>query len=350
MADQQRTRSGTSHSAHPGTPVPATGQHTDRPLGPDSLTWRYFGDWRGILLALWAGSMQNMHPQLGAGVEQHSQFFTERFERLFRSLYPIYGVVYDGPLAPRTARQVRGYHRDVSGTDRFGRHYHALDPDTYYWAHATFFMGMIVFNDRLGERLSEGVKRELYAEHVRWYRLYGMSMRPVPPDWESFQRYWEHMCTSVLEVNQATRDVLDLRQLAKPPSLRWLPDPVWRVVRIPVARGFTWLTVGLYHPSVRERLGYRWRRRDEVVFRALGRISHACWQLLPFEWRYHPRARAGWRRARGKAGAGDEPVETPYRNLPPAAERASPRHYSPDVPPPRWRRLLGARSRSQPKV
>ena len=57
------------------------------PLGPDSLMWRYFGDWRGLLLALWAGSMQNMHPQLGAGVEEHSEFFDERWERLYRSLY-----------------------------------------------------------------------------------------------------------------------------------------------------------------------------------------------------------------------------------------------------------------------
>ena len=39
------------------------------PLGPDSLTWRFFGDWRGLLQGLWAGSMQNMHPGLGAGVE-----------------------------------------------------------------------------------------------------------------------------------------------------------------------------------------------------------------------------------------------------------------------------------------
>ncbi|EMT36913.1 hypothetical protein MORY_04783 [Mycobacterium orygis 112400015] len=62
------------------------------PLGPDSLTWRYFGDWRGMLQGPWAGSMQNMHPQLGAAVEDHSTFFRERWPRLLRSLYPIGGV------------------------------------------------------------------------------------------------------------------------------------------------------------------------------------------------------------------------------------------------------------------
>ncbi len=75
--------------------------------------------------------MQNMHPQLGAGVEEHSRLFTERFQRLFRSLYPIGGTVYEGPLARQTALQVRGYHNTIKGVDKQGRRYHALDPDTY---------------------------------------------------------------------------------------------------------------------------------------------------------------------------------------------------------------------------
>ena len=48
------------------------------PLGPDSLTGRYFGDWRGMLQGPWAGSMQNMHPQPGDAVIDHSTFFWER--------------------------------------------------------------------------------------------------------------------------------------------------------------------------------------------------------------------------------------------------------------------------------
>jgi len=46
--------------------------------------------------------MQNMHPQLGAAVEEHSTFFRERWPRLMRSLYPIGGVVSDGDRAPTT--------------------------------------------------------------------------------------------------------------------------------------------------------------------------------------------------------------------------------------------------------
>ena len=54
-----------------GCPVSPLGYDAPpMPLGPDSLTWQYFGDWRGMLQGPWAGSMQNMHPQLGAAVER----------------------------------------------------------------------------------------------------------------------------------------------------------------------------------------------------------------------------------------------------------------------------------------
>lgn len=299
------------------------------PLGPDSLMWRYFGDWRGLLLALWAGSMQNMHPQLGAGVEEHSEFFDERWERLYRSLYPIGGVVYDGPRAEETAKLVRGFHNGIKGVDARGRPYHALNPETFFWAHATFLVMPILINDRLGKPLTEEQKAQVYAEGVQWYRLYGMSMRPVPPDWPSFQRYWDHMCRDVLEVNKATLDVRDLSRIGRPPLMRWLPEPAWRWVRPPTARLMHWLTTGCYDPPIREKLGLRWTRRDEVLLTVVGRIFAAVWSLVPFKLRFHPRARAAWNRAEGRLPADAPLVETPPRNYPPPDKRDDPKHYFP---------------------
>lgn len=170
-----------------GCPVSQLGyQAPPKPLGPKSLTWRYFGDWRGMLQGPWAGSMQNMHPQLGAAVEEHSTFFRERWPRLLRSLYPIGGVVFDGDRAPLTGAEVRDYHVDIKGVDRQGRRYHALNPDVFYWAHATFFVGTLIVAERFCGGLTEAEKRRLFDEHVEWYRMYGMSMRPVPKTWEEF--------------------------------------------------------------------------------------------------------------------------------------------------------------------
>ncbi|WP_410579681.1 oxygenase MpaB family protein [Amycolatopsis sp. lyj-108] len=302
-----------------------------RPLGPDSLTWKYFGDWRGLLIALWAGSMQNMHPELGAGVEEHSRFFEERWQRLFRSLYPIGGVIYDGPRAQQTALEVRGYHDRIKGVDKHGRRYHALDPDTFYWAHSTFFVSAILIADNFCGGIGEAEKRKLFDEHVQWYEMYGMSMRPVPESWEDFQLYWKRMCEDVLEDNKATRDVLEIQDIAKPHFLPWLPDFAWNLVRGQVARNFVWLTVGLYDPPIRERLGYTWTERDERRHRRVGKLINAAFKLVPRDRRYHPRARAGWRRERGELAPDAPLVETPARNLPPLSERGKPEHYSPNV-------------------
>ena len=275
--------------------------------------------------------MQNMHPGLGAGVEEHSRFFEERWQRLLRSLYPIGGVVFDGDRAAKTAAEVRGYHDEIKGVDKHGRRYHALDPETFYWAHATFFMGTIVTAEHFMGGLSEVEKRQLFDEHVEWYRLYGMSMRPVPESWEEFQAYWKHMCTDVLEDNSATRDVLDLSTLGVPPFVPWLPEPLWLRVRPLIERSFVWLTVGMYDEPVRELLGYTWSQRDAKRHRLVGNAVNAVFRLVPPRYRKHPRARAGLDMASGRRASDAPLVETPARNLPPVEYRDDPRHYSPEV-------------------
>jgi uncharacterized protein (DUF2236 family) len=183
--------------------------------------------------------------------------------------------------------------------------------------------------EHFGTPLTHDEKEQLYAEGVQWWRLYGLSMRPVPPDWDSFVAYWDETCANVLEDNKATRDVLDIRYIDKPPAMPWLPDAVWRLMRAPIDRGFTWLTVGLYPSSVRNTLGFRWNRRDEVAFRLVGRALATAWRLVPHDRRYHPRARSAWQRSRGELPADAPLVETPARNLPPIAERGRPTHYCP---------------------
>ena len=157
------------------------------PLGPDSLTWKYFGDLRTGMLGVWIGAIQNMYPELGAGVEDHSVLLREPLQRVARSVYPIMGVVYDGDraAADRCADQEATTTPSRASTAH-GRRYHALNPETFYWAHATFFMLIIKTAEYFCGGLTEAEKRQLFDEHVQWYRMYGMSMRPVPKTWEEF--------------------------------------------------------------------------------------------------------------------------------------------------------------------
>jgi uncharacterized protein (DUF2236 family) len=203
----------------------------------------------------------------------------------------------------------------MAALDASGHSHHALSPDLFYWAHAVFFMTTIRFGDRFLGGVPEAERRRLFEEHVQWYRLYGLTMRVVPASWEAFQEYWTNMCVNVLQLNKATSDILDLAAVPKPSFLRWLPDALWRPVRAGGSHSLRWLTTGLYDPALRDKLGLTWTDRAERWHRRTGRLVHLVFRLIPHDRRFHPRARAGWRRSRGRvAGLVDAPERyTPTR-------------------------------------
>lgn len=282
-----------------------TAHDAPRPLGPKSLTWRHFGDARGLLLAVRAGVLQAMHPAIDAALRQHSDFFENPWNRLLRSAPPILGVVYDGPDALRTGAWVRDQHRSIRGADAHGRAYHALSPDAYYWAHATFFESIISARSLFGERFSRADCERLYAESVDWYAMYGLSMRPVPDDYAAFQQYWEHMLHDVLEPTEVALGSFQ-RPERLPAPYPWLDGPAWALLRPLVQVGPAWIARGTLPPAARATLGLSWTTAEDVALKAMLRTLGAAWPLVPHDWRYLPRARAAWRRER-RAGASAEP-------------------------------------------
>lgn len=310
-----------------------------QPLGPDSLTWKYFADLRTGLLGVWIGSIQNMYPELGAGVQDHSILLREPLQRVTRSVFPIMGVVYDGDRAADTGRQIRGYHDTIKGVDSKGRRYHALNPETFYWAHATFFMLIINTAEYFCGGLTEAEKRQLFAEHVQWYRMYGMSMRPVPNSWEEFQRYWARVCDEELEINRATMDIFHI-QIPKPKYVL-LPDFLWQQMWAPARAFQNWVAAGVFSSSVREKAGMRWTPGDEVLLRVFGKAVQLAFSPLPDDIRLHPRAVSAYKRAQGRLAADAPLVEAPKITAPPRDRRGLPMHY---VPPSTEARSLSSRA------
>ncbi|MEO9224084.1 MAG: oxygenase MpaB family protein [Acidimicrobiales bacterium] len=274
-------------------------------LGPESLLWRWAGDTRIGLLAGPVGLLQTMHPAIGAALVDHSDFFTDPANRVVRSLPPILGSVYDGP-DEGTGKAVRDYHRDIKGHDAKGRRYHALDPGTYWWAHATFQYMVEQVADRFERRpLTPYEREQLYQEGVAWYLRYGVSDRCVPETRAAFQQQWDYYCEEVLEPNPAANWLLDGlagRQLA-PISTLPPPIPKWVVPatnvkllrRIALPSGRVVVYGGL-PPRVRERFGLRWTRVHELRLSALDAAVRRTWHKLPQWIRWQPRARAGWQR------------------------------------------------------
>jgi uncharacterized protein (DUF2236 family) len=274
-------------------------------LGPGSLLWRWAGDTRIGLLAGPVGLLQTMHPAIGAALVDHSDFFDDPADRVVRSLPSILGTIYDDP-SHRTGNSVRDYHRDIKGTEPSGRAYHALEPSTYWWAHATFQYMVEQVVDRFDRhRLTDLERERLYQEGAEWYRRYGVSDRYVPETRAAFEVEWDRYCEEVLQPNAASDWLIEVVMGRHSPRISTVPHPVpsWTVPVVNVAAlqrivrpSARVVTFGGLPPRVRERFGIPWTRNQERRLRALEASVRQTWRFLPAQIRWQPRARAAWRR------------------------------------------------------
>jgi uncharacterized protein (DUF2236 family) len=258
------------------------------PLGPDSLTWRFFGDHRMALLGPRAAVLQNMLPALGQGVEEHSVWFAETLARLQRSIPPIYNTVYgaDGDAA---GHQVRDFHKPIKGKLPDGSHYSALNPETYYWAHATFVEHMIVATDTFIRRLTEEEKDQMIRESITWFERYGVSARGIPATWSEFEAYWQHALDERLVAHRTAKYGVGYATKGWPRPAK-VPAPVWWLVRRPVNAVSAFLTIGGLPERARELLDLPWTERQERRYQRFARTCRAldrAWSRLPGTWRMH---------------------------------------------------------------
>ena len=267
------------------------------PLGPDALTWRFFGDHRMALLGPRAAVLQNMLPSLGQGVEDHSVWFAETLARLERSIPPIYNTVYgaDGEAA---GHQVRDFHRHIKGRLPDGSPYSALNPATYYWAHATFVEHMVVATDTFIRRLSEEERDRIVAESATWYVRYGVSARDLPTTWREFEAYWDHALAERLVAHRTAKYGVGYATKGWPRP-KQVPPLLWWLARRPVNTFSAFLTIGGLPPRARELLDLPWSERQErryQRFAAWWRALAPVYDRLPARWRMHPIPLRAYRR------------------------------------------------------
>ncbi|MDA8043881.1 MAG: oxygenase MpaB family protein [Actinomycetota bacterium] len=268
-----------------------------REIGPGSLLWHYAGDHRMAFTGLSAGLLQLMHPAIGAGVAGHSDFFNDPWDRIIRSVPQIMGVIYD-PDPEAVGRRVRDRHRHINGRDDRGRPYLALAPDTFWWAHATFQHAVEQLADRFdAHRLRPDEREELYRDGVEWYRRYGVSMRPVPPDRAAFGHVWDRVVAEDLELNRAAERAIDLA-LHPRGNVKFLPGwtrPLQPFVVTPVLR---LCAIGGLPAPVRRRFAIPWRPDEEVQYRMLQLAIRELCRNLPARLRYGPTATHGYQARR----------------------------------------------------
>ncbi|HZL08070.1 MAG TPA: oxygenase MpaB family protein [Candidatus Dormibacteraeota bacterium] len=275
------------------------------PIGPGSLLWENLGRRYNLLTAASAGILQNMLPGLGAGVEGFSEVRVDPGQRVAVSAERILEPVY-GPNPEEAGREIRDIHKHIKGHDEQGRSYHALNPKTFWWAHATFEVAVVEGRGRFsGHPFAREERRQVNRESMTWFSLYGMTSRPVPKDLEAFEKEYERICEEELELTPAADYLIGLFQEGDIESFvkAFNIDPrAWKFGRKAVAGSARLFAIGGLPKPVRERFDIPFSRSDELKLKTLDANVRAIAPRLSEEQFYLPIALEGIRRERANHG------------------------------------------------
>jgi len=265
-------------------------------LGADSLVWKFYGDIRGVLGFQRLAGTENCIEQLGKAVEDHSVIFTDTIGRARRSGPPIMKTIYSAD-PQKWGRMVRDFHKPITGTISDGTRYHALNPELFYWAHATFVDQVLYITDTFIRRLSYEEKVRIFEESKVWYSLYGVSARNQPQTYDEFVTYMESMFDRFVPTKTILYATGYIRQGL--PGPRQIPRPLWKVLSAPLNAFIRTVVVGTLPPQMKDVCRLQWSDKKERNFRrfaALMRALNPVFNRLPVRWLYLPWAAEGWKR------------------------------------------------------
>ena len=124
--------------AHGPTPLENTLDYRGDPglLGPDSVSWRVLGDAAVFIGGIRALVVQSAHPEVAAGVDDHSAYRQDPLGRLSRTSVYVTETTYGAmPEVDAAVAVVRHAHQPVRGTSERDRAYNAAKPEMAAWVH-----------------------------------------------------------------------------------------------------------------------------------------------------------------------------------------------------------------------
>ncbi len=132
-----------------------------------------------------------------------------------------------------------------------GSPYSALNPDTYYWAHACFVEHLITATDTFIRRLSRAEKEQIFAESITWFERYGVSSIGTPRTYAEFESYFEQALEERLVAHRTAAYGVGYATKGWPRPKK-VPRLVWWLVRRPVNAVSSSLTIGGMPPRGRD--------------------------------------------------------------------------------------------------
>ena len=228
-----------------------------------------FGAGRALLLQL-------AHPNVAAGVDEHSDFQHNPFKRLQGTLEAVYTMVYgDRELALGVGRRVQWIHTFVTSPA-----YRANDPANLLWVHATLLDSALACYERLVHPLSPSDLETYYQEMTAIAEAFGCPRREQPTDYGEYRAYFEEQV--------ATLEVTDVgRRLAADIVRPKLPLKLHVPLAPPLA-AFRLVSIGTLPDRLREHFGFAWDERQQRRLDRLHQAVRATFRAMPRPLRVAP--------------------------------------------------------------
>ena len=173
----------TSLFSHGPTPLEHTMSYAPDPglLGPDSVSWRVIGDATAFVGGIRALLVQTAHPEVVAGVEQHSRYRDDPLGRLTRTSIYVTETTYGAmPEVEAAVATVRSAHRPVRGRSERNRPYSAGQPEMAAWVHNVLTDSFLTAFQAYGpERLTPVEADHFVEEQTRIGALLGADPLPT---------------------------------------------------------------------------------------------------------------------------------------------------------------------------
>lgn len=248
-------------------------------LDRDAVLWRNSGDLRTMLVSVRALVLQVAYPMVGAGVGEHSVYKTDPWGRLYRSVKSLMTQIYGSERAIAEGQRLQELHRDIKGTDAQGRRYSALNPEAYFWVHATVLEGALVFQEKFDRPLSAEEVDRIYDEWRRVGLMLGLRADDLPAGIDGFWRRFDEI-KARLENNPVVQDVLH----SGPARPRWLPLPQrwFDALNRPAMKLQRDIATWTLDDDLREKFGLaQLTHAEERRLHRLARLSRLLGRVLP---------------------------------------------------------------------
>ena len=185
LAAQLRDRAARGTSglfSHGPYPLARTLSYAPDPglFGPGSMTWPVVGDTAVFIGGIRALIVQAAHPEVAAGVADHSRYREDPLGRLSRTAAYVTATSFGAlPEVEHAVAVVRRRHQPVSGTSSRGRQYAASDAGLSAWVHNSLTDSFLTAYREYGAQpCPEPAADRFVAEQARVGALLGAGPRP----------------------------------------------------------------------------------------------------------------------------------------------------------------------------